>query len=215
MTLETIARDGNRQVLRHSWTPSREPSPASPRIGEALRNAGCITEQQLQASIERQERFPYFTLGQLVSLMHRIPMARVDVICVQVMVLPLVGPVIMKHLLYFASKDRFAKNLDPMNFITEMHLQMLNYEVMHIDARSYSTTGEERERDNLKRYVLTQGEVKVQMATRNGPVQGRVRVRHDSTSHVLEIAEDQDQIKTSLYYGLRMKFNKTGADVGS
>lgn len=215
MEVQTIVRNGSAPVLRHSWNPSGEQQAPTPRIGEALVDAGCITEQQLDATVERQQRYPYFTLGQLVSLMHRVPMAKVDAVCVKVMVLPLVGPVIMKNLIYFAGKDRFAKNLDPKRFVQEMQVQMLNYEVMHIDARSYSSTGEEIHKDNLKRYVLTQGLVKVEMQTPHGEVQGRVRVRHDSASHVLELAEDQDQVKTALYYGLRMKFNKTGADVVS
>lgn len=213
MTVQSISRPGSLSVLRHSWKPSGEQPPPPPRIGEALLSAGCINEEQLQATLERQHRFPYFTLGQLASLMHRVPMAKVDAVCVEVMVLPLVGPAVMKHMVTFAGKDRFAKNLDPMRFVMELQMQMLNYEVMHIDARNYSSTGEEIQKDTLRRYVLTQGAVKVEMHTPHGTVQGRVRVRHDSESHALELVEDHDQIKTALYYDLRMKFNKTDPDV--
>ncbi len=200
-------------MLRHTWKPSGEQPPPAPRIGEALLSASCITQEQLQASLERQHRFPYFTLGQLVSLMHKVPMAKVDAVCVQAMVLPLVGPAVMKRMVAFAGKDRFAKNLDPMSFVTQVQMQMLKYEVMHIDARNYSSSGEEIQKDTLRRYVLIQGAVQVELQTPHGSVQGRVRVQHDSESHVLELAEDQDQLKTALYYGLRMKFNKTALDV--
>jgi len=182
-------------------------------IGVLLRNAGCITDQQLQATVERQKRSPYFTFGQLVSLMHKVPMSQVDAVCVRFIVLPLVAPVIMERLVHFAGKDRFAKNLDPRRFINEMQVSLLHYEVMHIDARSYSSSGEEIQKRDLKRYVLTQGPAHVRLCTHHGPVEGRVMIRHDSAGKELELAEDQDQIKTALYYGLRMKFNKT--DVGA
>lgn len=201
--------------MRHSWNPSNKRPPSSPKIGVLLRNAGCITDEQLQATVERQQRFPYFTFGQLVSLMHKVPMAKVDAICVRVGVLPQVAPIVMDRLVDFAGKDRFAKNLDPRKFITEMQLTLLNYEVMHIDSRQYASTGEEIHDQNLKRFVLTQGPVQVRMLTANGPVEGRVQIKHDSSTQILELAEDQDQIKTALYYGLRMKFNKTDADAVS
>lgn len=201
--------------MHFSWTPAGGPPKAPPQIGAALRGAGLITEQQLLDTVEKQKRFPYFTFGQLVSLMHRVSMAEVDAVSVRTSVLPLVAPVIMDCLVTFAAKDRFAKKLHPERFLNELRVQILHYEVMHIDARLYSNKGEEIAKEGMKRYVVTQALAKVQLFSSVGSVEGQVRVRHDSASHALELLDDMDQIKTALYYGLRNLFNRAGADVTS
>ncbi len=199
----------DRNSLQFTWTPDMGAPPDTPRIGEALIAAGLLDEEQLENLVERQQRSPYFTLGQLASLIHRVPMAAVDAECVRAMLLPQVGPVLLEELSRFAAKDRFAKNLDPRRFIQEIHLRMRRFEVMHIDSRSYRPDEEGRPDRVMKRYVLTQGSVEVQLRTNgNGQVLGQVQVRHDSLEQRLQVVDDPDTLKTALYYELRTLYHR-------
>lgn len=181
-----------------------------PQIGTALMGAGLIVEEQLLASLERQKKHPYLTLGQLISLMHKIPMSQVDAVSIRYMTLPLVGPALLQRLTKFAEKDRFAKRLDPSSFVKEVVIKMLEYEMMHIDARRYDEEGGEIRTNEVRRYVLTQGKVQVDLHTVNGEkVPGTLRIKQDSISHVLEITDPDDFVKAEFYYELRRYYTRT------
>ncbi len=201
--------------MRYLWKPSSGPPPKNRQIGEVLLQAGIIGREQLQETLERQKHWPYLTFGQLASLMHRIPLSRIDAEYVRVEVLPFIGGKLLERLQIFADKDRFARNLEPASFIREIHAAMLRYEVMHIDSRRYSRHETGINEDEVKRFIRIQGMVDIRLLTEQGGVEGHVNVLQDSLDHEVRLVDDDDRIKTVLYYGLRSLYTRSSAVGGS
>ena len=208
------------------WNPATDPDTGGDgenrlHIGQALVDAGLVTKEQVDAALERQRRQPYFILGQFISFLYRIPSKTIDTVYLRSMVFPVLAPEVMRRLEQVVQRDRFARQMVPRSFIRQVEIIPQSYEVMLIESRDYGPPTESPESPveerGVKRYVLSQGHVEVHLhlnthSDDGSPlmVKGIVQFRHDSVSRTLIVAEDEDQLKTALYYELRNIFNKLG-----
>lgn len=181
------------------------------RIGPALVAEGVITAEQLKAALERQERHPSFLLGEILSILYRIPIERIDDVTVRRVVLPFFPLVLLSRLQAAVSRDKFAKGLRLETLIADVTLQRHKFEIMHVESRDYQVVeGEDRfEKTKVKRYVLTEATGDAVLTLTNGDsISGVLHVKHDSDTRELRIVEDEDQLKTALYYELRSIYNQ-------
>jgi hypothetical protein len=181
------------------------------RIGPALVAEDVITAEQLKAALERQERHPSFLLGEIISILYRIPIELVDDVTVRRVVMPYFPLVLLTRLQAIVQRDKFAKGLRIDTLIADVSMRRHKYEIMHVESRDYNeVAGEDRfEKRQVKRYVLTEVNGDAILTLTNGDiVAGLLHLKHDSDSRELSIVEDEDQLKTALYYELRAIYNQ-------
>jgi len=181
------------------------------RIGPALVAEGIISPEQLRDALQQQERHPSFLLGEIISILHRVPIEIIDDVNIRSVVLPLFPEVLRQRLKAVAQRDKFAKGLDIETFVADIQTRRLSFEAMHVETRTYAATATRGrfEKTAVKRYVLTQVRANVTLIIGQGDqVNGVLNAKHDSDSQALTIIEDDDLLKTALYYDLRNIFNQ-------
>lgn len=180
------------------------------RIGPALINAGVIDESQLEASLREQKRYPQFTIGQLISFMHDVPMEIIDEVNIRYIVLPYFPDVFVRRLQHVADSDRFAGNLKLEKWITGFTAEPVHYASVTVDTRNYGRTNGKLIREKNDRYVLSEVRIEVNIITAGADsISGEVNITHDTRTKKVVLVEQDHELKGSLYYGLRASFAKT------
>ena len=174
------------------------------RIGPALRAEGVITEEQLHEALYRQHRFPFFTLGQIISILHKVPIAIIDEVNMRRIVMPLAPTELFKRLRHLCEQDRFAKGLDIRGFVTRLAVTPLHFEILNIDAREYADKLGKWQNAAMRRYVVTKVRALVELGTAPGDhLRAMVNVEHDTRGGSVVITDDDDRLKNEFYYPLR------------
>ncbi len=185
-------------------------SEASQRIGDALVAEGLITAEQLSAALDRQHRAFGFPLGQIVSIMFRVPIERVDEINARLVILPLLPAVIRDRLEGIALRDKFSKNLVVSEYIREYQGEIRDFEVKFIEARAYGCQpGEDScRRIGFKRFLQTLVKFEARLLTVDDDMANHaITFSHDSDTGKVVILENDDELKTTLYFTLRNLYN--------
>ncbi len=178
------------------------------RIGPALVGEGVITAEQLQTALQHQKRFPFFTLGQIVSILFRVPVGQIDEINVHKVVLPQLPPVLLARLVKIAAEDRFTKDFDIKSFIEHMEVHVQRFEVINVVARDYEKQDKGGYlRTEYKSSIQTRMKIRLHIDTKaNEPVQGLISVLHDSRERGPMVEETDEDLKGSVYFDLRKIF---------
>ncbi len=185
------------------------------RIGPALVGEGLINAEQLQTALQHQKRFPFFTIGQIVSILFRVPVGSIDEVNVHKVVLPQLPPVFMTRMVKIAKEDRFTKDFDIKNFITHIEAQVHNFDVINVVARSYEKEGDEYRRTEYRSSIQTRMKIQLLISTRTGEVvRAKISVLHDSRERGLAVEESDEDLKGSVYFDLRKVFVESMREQG-
>lgn len=183
------------------------------RIGPALVAEGVINEEQLQEALFRQHRFPFFTLGQIISILHSVPISIIDEVNLRRIVMPLLPAELLRCLVRLNEQDRFAKSLDLKHFITRLRATPLHHQTLNIDAREYADKSGRWQNVAARRYVVTQVRARVDLTIEMGDlVRASVNAEHDTRGGLLTITDDDDRLRNEFYYPLRgyhLKYART------
>ncbi len=180
------------------------------RIGPALVAEGVISVAQLKAALDRQDQFPYFTIGKIISILYNIPMEIIDDINVRAVVLPLFQPELLRRLARIVRNDRFAKDMDVTRCITDIQVRAVSYEVKNVESHIYAHVEANKESRQFRRYVQTEALVETVIFAFGGKAHGLLNAQHDTESKNLVITNDDDFIKTAIYYELRRRYTGQG-----
>ncbi len=177
------------------------------RIGPALVGEGLITAEQLQTALQHQKRFPFFTIGQIVSILFRVPVGSIDEVNVHKVVLPQLPPVFLTRLVKIAKQDRFTKDFDIRAFIESVEAQVQSFEVVNVVGRSYEKDGDDYHRTEYKSSIQTRMKILLLITTRaEEVVRARTSVLHDSRERGLVMEESDEDLKGGVYFDLRKVF---------
>lgn len=174
------------------------------RIGPALVGEGLITVEQLQAALQHQKRFPFFTIGQIVSILFRVPVGKIDEVNVHKVVLPQLPPVYLARLVKIAQQDRFTKDFDIRAFIRGIETQVQGFEVTNVVARTYQKEEDAYRRTEYRSSIRTRMKIRLLITTRTNEVVSTMSsVLHDSQERHLVVEESDEDLKGSVYFELR------------
>ena len=171
--------------------------------------AGHISQAQLDAALAAQGAFPQFTLGQILVFLHNLPQHAIDTVILHRMVLPPYPDSLLARLDALAAKDRFSKGLVPSDFVHDVDYTVESYQTQTVEAHIYDCLTEDDPEDmppesEHQRFVLTLAKLKTRLTlARGGQMHGVVRVRHHSERRILSIADDDDQLNSTLYYDMK------------
>lgn len=184
------------------------------RIGSALVEAGVITEEQLAVAQEHHKRFSYFTLPQVVAILHKVPVSVIHEVNLHSVVLPGFKQGLLDRLNTLCRKDRFAHGLDVDAFVTSITHEVLRYEAQTIEAYTYvaseNAAGDGSiSRKDSRRYMVCLVDVRAVLTTVGGDlIRGLVHIAYDSRHPVVEVLDSDDVLKAGLYYALRNAHNQ-------
>jgi len=185
----------------------KEPSEALRlRIGPVLVSEGLINAEQLRSALDMQARFPQFTLGQILSIQHKVPMEAIDEVTVRRLVMPLFEPALRARLERLERRDRFPRGLQAAEFVQAVNAQPLRYEIKTVESHLYDLNSKPDMHKVFSRYVVTELLVAVGLRTPAGEVKGIVSAEHNSQTRQLVISDDDDRLSSTLYYDLKAQF---------
>ncbi|THB63687.1 MAG: hypothetical protein D6E12_16390 [Desulfovibrio sp.] len=171
---------------------------------------GVISEEALQEALLRQHQFPFFTLGQIISILHKVPIGIIDEVNVRRIVMPQLPAELLLRLKDLARGDKFAKGLDLESYITSVSVSPVFHESKNVDAREYEDRDGQWRNKGVKRYVLTRIRARVEMSVASNDVlRAMVEAHHDTSLGKLTIDNNEDQLRSGLYYPLRGFYLRT------
>lgn len=176
------------------------------RIGPALVAEGLIGVDQLRSALDMQARFPQFTLGQIISILHKVPMEAIDEVHVRKLVMPLFAPALRQRLEKLEQRDRFQRGLNAAGFVQAMAAEPVRYESKTVESHLYDRTPGTEVQKLYTRYVVTELLVSVVLRTPAGEVRGMVQAEHSSRTRQLVISDNDDRLASTLYYDLKAQF---------
>jgi len=174
-------------------------------LANALLEQGILTRKELAALDPLM--VPHLTFKQAVSLRYGIPIELLDRIDFEKVVITGLIQELRNRLRSIARKDRFAKNLDIDSYIAGVETRVLHRETRSIEARVYDSENEDVV--HVDSSEVTEATVEVTLATSDGQaVLGKLRISHDSHCGQLDILQEEEDLKSALYYSLRQAFTK-------
>ncbi|EGJ48429.1 hypothetical protein [Desulfocurvibacter africanus] len=179
------------------------------RIGPALVSEGLISVEQLRSALDMQARYPQFTLGQIVSILHKVPMEAIDEVKVRRMVMPQFEPVLRLRLELLERRDRYQRGLIASGFVTATTSNPVRYETKTVESHLYDRSGGDEVQKVYSRYVTTELLVAVALRTRGGEIRGMVQAEHNSQTRQLVISDSDDRLSSTLYYDLKALYLRT------
>lgn len=179
------------------------------RIGPALVSEGLISVEQLRSALDMQVRYPQFTLGQIVSILHKVPMEAIDEVNVRRMVMPHFEPVLRLRLELLERRDRYQRGLIASGFVTATAANPVRYETKTVESHLYDRSGGDEVQKVYSRYVTTELLVAVVLRTRGGEIRGMVQAEHSSQTRQVVISDSDDRLSSTLYYDLKALYLRT------
>ncbi len=173
------------------------------RIGAALVSEGLISVEQLRSALDMQARYPQFTLGQLVSILHKVPMEAIDEVNVRRMAMPLFEPALRLRLEQLERRDKYQRGMIASGFVTVMEAEPVRYETKTVESHLYERNGEDGLQKVFSRYVVTDLLIAVILRARVGEIRGIVQAEHSSRTRQVVIADSDDRLSSTLYYDLK------------
>lgn len=178
------------------------------RIGPALVSEGLVSVEQLRSALDMQKRFPQFTLGQIVSILYKVPMEAIDEVNVRKLVMPLFEPALLERLARLERRDKFGKGLFAAGFVQSVLADPVRYETKTVESHLYDRSSGDNVQKIYSRYVVTELFVAATLRTATGEVRGMVQAEHSSQTRQLVIADNDDRLASTLYYDLKASFLK-------
>lgn len=178
--------------------------PSRQQLGSALVNAGVINMVQLREALAARPRFPELSLGQIITVLHGISGDVVDDVHLRAVVMPLFPDELLGRLRNLARRDRFLRGMDFAEYLTGVRALIRTHEVKVVESRKYEYTPDQRHRPStLRRYLSTDVEVRAVVHCHAGTAKALLHLRHHSETHALQVLENDDRLRSTLYYDLK------------